>query len=90
MKLKIPKTGFLYIIERHNAPFEGSKFEIILDNKKFDVVPSNRNQSTEMISDIVVNLDNNCLDKVKPGKELEVIDSINAQLGLSLNELLLG
>ena len=90
-RFKIPKSGYLYIIQRTDGrPFEGSKFEVILDNRKYDVVPSLKNQSISLLADVIVNLETMCLDKVEPGKDLQVIEALEDQLGLRLNELLLG
>ena len=91
MKFKIPKTGFLYIIERQSsAPFDGAKFEVILNNKKYDVVPSNKQYALDMISDMIVNLDSMCFDKVQPGSELHYADEVGKQLGIQINQLLMG
>ena len=91
MKFKIPNTGYLYIIQRQDhKPFDNSKFEVILNNKKYDVVPSNKQYSLDMISDIILNLDTMCFDKVQPGNELLYADEIGKQLGVSINQLLMG
>ena len=89
-RFKIPKTGYLYIIQRQGSPVDKAKYEIQLENKTYDVVPSTKNQSISLISDIIVNLDNMCLDKATPGKELQIIETLEKQLGINLNELLLG
>ena len=89
-RFKIPKTGFLYVIKRNGAPFNGAKFDIKLDNQIYDIIPSQRNTSISLIADIIINLDNNCIEKIQPGKELEYMDEFEKQIGLRLNELLLG
>ena len=90
MKFKMPKTGFLYIIKRQNRAFDGSKYEIILENEKYDVIPSERDTPLERLSDFVLNIDSLCFDKVQPGKELHYSDEIGKQLGIEINQLLLG
>ena len=91
MKFKIPKSGYLYIIERHGiAPFDNSKFEIQIQNKKYDIVPSDKQYSLDMISDMIINLDTMCFDKVQPGNELQMADKVGKQLGITINQLLMG
>ncbi len=90
-KFKIPKSGYLYIFERLNSkPFDGSKFEIILQNKKYDVLPSEKSYAYGQLADIIVNLDTMCFDKVQPGNELTYADEIGKQLGIQINQLLMG
>jgi len=91
MEFKMPDSGYLYIIQRVGSqPFDGSKFELFIDSEKYDVVPSNKSYTTEGISDIIINLDTKCFDKVNPGKELQYADTIGKQLGIELNQLLMG
>ena len=91
MKFKIPKTGFLYVIQRQgNKPFDNSKFDIKIENKTYDVVPSHKQHALDMISDMIINLETMCFDKVQPGNELYYADEIGKQLGISINQLLMG
>jgi ribosome maturation protein Sdo1 len=90
MKYKIPKTGYLYVIKRNNRAFEGSKYEIVIDNNKYDVVPSYKQYSIEQIADIVFSIDNRVFEKVTPGRYEEMAKIFKTQLGIEVNELILG
>jgi hypothetical protein len=89
-KFKIPKKGFLYIIERRGTPFEGAKFEVQIQGTTYDVIPSNKSYSLGQIADMIVNLDTMCFDKVQPGSELLYADEVGNQLGIQINQLLMG
>jgi len=89
-KFKMPKSGYLYIFQRMDKPFEGSKYEVQIENKTYDVVPSHKRYAYDSISDMIINVDTLTFDKVSPGKELEYADTIGKQLGIQINQLLMG
>jgi hypothetical protein len=90
MKYKVPKTGYLYIIKRNTRAFEGSKYEVIVNNSKYDVVPSIKQYALDQVSDVVYNIDTQTLDKVHPGQYEMWAEILTDQLGVQVNELLLG
>lgn len=56
--------GYWYFIERNGSTMNNAVFEVELDGTTYDVVKSSKNLSLERLSTIIVNLDNNCFDKV--------------------------
>ncbi len=90
-KVKIPQHGYLYLFKRLGSkPFEGTQFEIQVDGKIYDVMASHKSYVNGQISDIIINLDTLCFDKIQPGKELELADKIGKELGIQINQLLMG
>ena len=88
-KFKLPNVDYLYFMERHGKPYDGAKFEVIIEDRKYDVIPSNKQYSLGLISDMIVNLTTKGFDKVNPGKELQYADELKKQLGIEVNQLLL-
>ena len=90
--IKIPKGGLLYVIERlDEIPFDYSRGALVIDNKVFDIVSSPyKNTSLENIADMVINLDNGAFDKVSPGKELYYADLISKELGIQIDQMIMG
>jgi len=89
-RFTIPKTGYLYIIERNGVPVTGAKYEIRVENVTYDVVPAHKEISLERMSDCVYNIDNKVLDKVHPGRYEMFANALNHQLGVQVNELIFG
>jgi hypothetical protein len=89
--MKIPKGGTLYVIQREfDIPFDKSLGAINIDGVVFDIFHGNRNVGSDRISDMVINLDNRCDEKVYPGKELYYADVVGEQLGIKIDQLIFG
>jgi DNA helicase HerA-like ATPase len=89
--MKIPKGGTLYVIKREfDIPFDNSLGAVELDNNIYDIVPGYRNVGLSNIADMVIDLDSRCFDKVYPGKELYYADKLGKQLGIEIDQLILG
>jgi hypothetical protein len=89
--MKIPKGGTLYVIKREfDIPFDRSLGIVVIDSTVYDIVHGNRNIGLDRISDMVVDLDSRCFEKVYPGKELYYADKLGKQLGIQIDQLLFG
>jgi len=91
--IKIPNSGYLYFIERilnSDIPFDNSLGSLNINGKIYDIVHAGRNIGLDRISDMIINLDNHCFEKVNPGKELGFADIISKELNIKINQLLFG
>ena len=92
MSIKLPKGGLLYVIERYDdISFDYTRGAILIDGVVYDIVSSPfRSTSLENISDMVINLDNGAFDKVSPGKELYYADKLSKELGIQIDQMIMG